>query len=111
MTFSGLNLQSKDNDSFFKKNIHHFQKCHIPTRGKRQCLQVVDTGSMAGSDHRFCILEIKKLTTQVKKKLYQNTHKALEIQYNVCKLHLLQAVHLFSQKAGYTLISVALLVK
>jgi len=47
---------------------------------------VVNTGSMAGSDHRFCIIEIKNLTTQVKKKLYQNTHKALEIQYNVCQL-------------------------
>jgi hypothetical protein len=41
---------------------------------------------MAGSDHRFCILEIKKLMIQVKKKLYQNTHKALEIQYSVCQL-------------------------
>jgi hypothetical protein len=84
--FSGLNLQSKDNDSFLKmifvtsRNATHAQK------EKKQCLQVFNTGSKAGSDHRFCtlqvfntgskagsdhrfcILQIKKLMTQVKKK-------------------------------------------
>ena len=85
VTFSGLNLQSKDNDSFFKMIFVTSRNAKYPQKEKK-CLQVLNTGSMAGSDHRFCILEIKKLMTQVKKKLYQNTHKVLEIQYSVCQL-------------------------
>ena len=78
-----------------KRIMIHFSNWYLllpemPHTHKREKKKAVFTGAQywehGRSDHRFCILEIKKLIIQVKKKLYQNTHKALEIQYSVCQV-------------------------